>query len=210
MSHFCKLVQASLFAVAALPASAASVLTFDGPFAPLTPYVENGFVVDDDGFYLAADGALHFDIAFGPYNNVRTLERIDGGGFDLHAFDIIPIYPSVEVGGLLGAPMDDIQVEAFDGASLVATATASSQGGDTQAVFGEMFANITSLVITGFDPGNIDYEPLLDVHFLIDNVVVSAPGAEDDPLTPVPLPAAGWLLAAALVGIGMARKVGRR
>lgn len=206
MLRKCYLTCAAVLSMAATSAPAATTLTFDGPTAPITPYVEQGFVVDDGGYYIAADGSLHFDIALGPYADNRTIARQGGGGFDLHLLDIISLYPSVSAGGLIGDPMDDIRFEGFSGASLVATATASSQTGNGQASFGGMFRNITSLVITGFDPGNIDYSFPMDVHFLIDNMVVSLPGTDDDPTAPVPLPASGLLLAAAVLGAAAVRR----
>ncbi|MGI9390313.1 MAG: VPLPA-CTERM sorting domain-containing protein [Boseongicola sp.] len=202
-------LSAGLFFLA-VPASALT-LTFDEPpFNPFVPYAESGFVVEDGGYFVAADGALHFDIFGGPYADERTITREDGGAFSVDSLDVISLYPSVDAGGLIGDPLADINFLGFNGADLVNVARGSSQIGDNTIEFGDLFSEITSFLISGFDPGNIQYEPdFNDVHFLIDNLEVSIEKTDDDgPLSdPVilPLPAAGWLLLAGLGGLGFIR-----
>ncbi|MGI9393271.1 MAG: VPLPA-CTERM sorting domain-containing protein [Boseongicola sp.] len=194
----------------ALPASALT-LSFDvPPFDPLVPYVESGFVVDDGGEFIAADGALHFDIFGGPYADERTITREDGGAFTVNSLDVISLYPNVDTGGLTGDPLADISFLGFNGLDFVNLARGSSQIGDNTIEFGDIFTDITSFLISGFDPGNIEFEPdFNDVHFLIDNLDVAINSAdngasESDPEI-VPLPAGGWMLLVGLCGLGIMR-----
>ena len=193
----------------AFPASALTLTFDDGPFEPFVPYKESGFIVDDDEYFFAADGDLHFDIFGGPYADERTIKREDGGAFTVNSLDVISLYPNTETGGLTGEPLADISFLGFVGDELVSVARGSSQIGDNSIDFVDVFVDITSFLISGFDPGNIIYEPEFnDVHFLIDNLDVSV--ASDDgesDLTPaiVPLPAAAWMLLASLCILGFMR-----
>ena len=211
MSKIFKSSLAVAATIVALPVSAASVLTFDeGPYVPFVPYVEDGYVVDADGELFAADGSIHIDIYFGPNARTRTITREDGGAFDVHSLDIISLFPNVTLGGIIGDPKDDVRFDGFDATGMVATKSASSQVGDSKVEFGDMFKDITSLVITGFDAGNLDLSLLKDIHFLIDNMTVSLAGDDDDPVSSVPLPASGALLGMVLLAAGGIGSVSRR
>ena len=187
-------------------ASASSLLTFDEPYAPYAPYLEDGFKVTDTGGSVVTAGSLHFDIFGGPDSSMRQFERSDGTQFDVHNMDVISIYPSIDAGGLVGAPADDMRLEGYDeNDNLIAKAMASSQFGDFVYTFGSEFSGLTKLVITGLDAGNwrgIER----DIHFYIDNIVVSKAGSDDAPVVYTPLPASGLLLAFALIGAGVAAK----
>lgn len=188
-------------------AFAASLLTFDGPTAPLTPYVEDGYKVDDGGYNFVVTGnALDFDIVTGPNSDTRTFEREDGEKFDVHQLDIVSGYPNSK-GGLTGEPADDVQFEGYDeNGDLIASATASSQFGNAVYTFGEDFSGLSELVIKGRDMGNWDLLAYNDVHFSIDDVLVSLEGEGDDPVLSAPLPATGILLAFAMLGVGAAAR----
>jgi hypothetical protein len=58
-------------------------------------------------------------------------------------------------------------------------------------LFGDLFKNVTSIIFTSYDGGNVR----------IDDLVVTSP-----PPAAVPLPAAGGLLLAAMAGMGMLRR----
>jgi len=188
------------FLLAAAAAQASTILTFDnGPFLPFTPYVENGYQVDDGGWYIAADGAMHFDIYLGPYGIGRTITSTTATPFNLHSLDIISLFPNVATGGIIGGPLDDMLFTGYRGAAAVATAYASSQIGNSTFLFGSAFSNLTSLTILGFDAGNLDFsQGVSDIHFLIDNLEVSA----------IPLPATATMLLAGLGGLVLARRRG--
>lgn len=181
----------------ALPSSAAT-LTFDKvPYQFAKPYVEDGFIVSDGNFDLAADnGAMHFDISGGPYAIWRSI-RLDGGGlFSVKALDVIALAPTILTGGLIGGPMDDILFTGYRGDKVVAQSTGSSQIGDNTIAFGSTFGNISKFMIQGLFASNVDYEGgVVDVHFLVDNVDIS----------PIPLPATGLLLLGAIGALAWAR-----
>ena len=200
----------------AFPATALTLTFDDPPIDPFAPYKESGYVVEDAGYFIPAAGALHFDIFGGPFADERTITREDGGAFTVNSLDVISLYPTVETGGLTGDPLADINFLGFNGTDLVSLARGSSQIGSNTIDFGNIFNDITSFLISGFDPGNIEYAPdFNDVHFLIDNlsVAVAAQSNDNGPeLAPtiMPLPAAAWLLLAGLGGLAMIMRLRRR
>ncbi len=202
-----KTVAVAAALVMPVSATAASLLTFDEPYEPYGPYLEDGFKVTDNGGSSVVSGSgLLINIFGGPDSILRKVERADGTQFDIHQMDIKSIYPSVSAGGLIGGPADDMRLEGYDeNGALVAKATASSQFGDFVYSFGTEFSGLTELVITGINAKNWDGGGR-DIHFLIDNMLVSLAGEEDDPLVQTPLPASGLLLAFALIGAGVAAK----
>lgn len=89
--------------------------------------------------------------------------------------------------------------EQFDTAALVIR----NGNGNNERVFAY---NLVSDIITGtwskFD-GPVNIVGLLVRERSLDDGVGSNPGGDFDPITPVPLPAAAWMLIAALGGIGL-------
>ena len=206
MWKYIKFAAAAVTFAMPVSAAAATLLTFDGPSVPYAPYVEDDFVVTDTGGSVVTAGSMHFDIFGGPDSDMRQIVRSDGAEFDVHKMDVISIYPSVAAGGLIGGPADDMRLEGYDeNDKLIANAVASSQFGDLVYTFGSSFSGITKLVITGLNAGN--WEGIdRDVHFYVDNMIVSKAGPEDDPIIYTPLPASGFLLAAVLLGAGFAAR----
>jgi len=203
MTHFFKLATLATFAFSAVPASAASFLTFDEPYRPFESYLEDGFKVEDGGDnFVVSGGALNFSIAYGPNSSERTITKLDGSTFDAHRLDIISRFPSVTAGGLMGDPREDMKFTGYRQGGDTVEAQASSQFGDTVFNFAPEFSGLTKLVISGFDAGNVNLDLLRDVGFLIDNVLLSQEGTADDPIVHAPLPAAGLLFVFAILGLG--------
>lgn len=191
------LVGGTFLAVSTMAANA-TTLTFDaGSGAPFSSYTESGYNVTDGSHYITADaGSMHFDISGGPYSATRTISAISGAVFSVASLDIGSIWPSLATGGLLGPPMANISFTGFLSGASVAYAWGSSEIGNNTFNFGSAFSKIDSFIIAGFGSGNVDYRQGIDVHFTIDNIV----------LTAVPLPASALMLGAALGGLGFARR----
>lgn len=198
MNKFITILAGGAILAATTLAAQATTLTFDRSSGiPFDPYTESGFNVTDNSTYIIADaGSMHFDISGGPYGATRTISAISGAVFSVASLDIGSIWPSISVGGLLGAPRANISFTGFLGGASVAFAWGSSEIGDNTFNFGSAFSNIDSFLISGFNSGNNNIAQGIDVHFTIDNINLAA----------VPLPATALLLTTALGGIGFARR----
>ncbi len=198
MNKFITILAGGAILAATTLAAQAATLTFDrSSGAPFDPYTESGFNVTDNSTYIIADaGGMHLDISGGPYGATRTISAISGAVFSVTSLDIGSIWPSISVGGLLGAPRANISFTGFLGGASVAFAWGSSEIGNNTFNFDSAFSNIDSFLISGFDSGNNNYSQGIDVHLTIDNIVIAA----------VPLPASALLLTAALGGIGFVRR----
>lgn len=145
-------------------------------------YVEEGFVVTpldslENGSGFGGYGSMHLDIAGGPNVNGVAFRREGDRMFRPLGVDIIPGMDP-DLVRLVGAPEDDVMIEAFRDGVLVGSITATLQNllpyrldlsplpvADTLRIFGKMSWN--------YDPIRKDGGQLAEIHFELDNVLIA-------------------------------------
>lgn len=188
------LIAPSIF-VACATGAAATTITFDALTYLELPqsgvarvYEESGYEVtpnDSGDFGSYGSGGLHIEVCCGPYNYGANLRRAGGGLFSVLSLDFLH-YPS---SALVHLSSHYISLTGFQSDVTVATLTGGSAFQGT-VNFGSIFQSIDRLLIRAFIPGGYD-DFGDDLHFNVDNIVVSA-------IAPVPLPATILSLLAAL------------
>lgn len=172
----------------------ANVVTFTG-----IPFLTLSSTWSEDGITAVGNGELGF---FG----IPDSEHMDDGGtgypssmtfsmttpFNADSFDMIPV-GNFYCPNNVCSPFDNVVVQGFLGASLVASDTFWMGNSLNTYVFSSAFTDLTSLKISIVFPPDFDSCHFNDpcTHMNIDNVA----------LTPVPLPAALPLFASGLAGL---------
>ncbi len=185
-------------ALSASPADA-NVVTFTGiPFesgAPLT-WSEDGITAVGNGPFgelgsFQNPNSEHMDDGGTPYPSSMTFSMMTP--FNAASFDIIPVGNNYCPNNVC-SPFDNVVVQGFLDALLVASDTFWMGNSPNTYVFSNAFTDLTSLKISIVFPPDFDSCHFNDpcTHMNIDNVA----------LTPVPLPAALPLFASGLVGLG--------
>lgn len=189
MNRFLSLAAAACFAGLGLVSSAGAVtINFDGEHSG-SPLIMGEYQIDDARI---VNGTCGVDKPCLALNKLETsiLTRVDGGVFTLSSIWFYLAGVASETAGL-----NDLVVTSTGPAASIRLGQAPADGGyahNTEYVvdFGDLFKDVTSIIFSSYlGQGNVR----------IDDLVVSSPA-------PVPLPAAGGLLLAAMAGIGMLRR----
>lgn len=212
---------ASLLAISG-PASAATVITFDGvmdyyayPDLPPETYLESGYSIGGGPASLDAPGSVHLDDAGSPLGSYISVTT--GGLFSALAVQILGLGQAslLEVEETETTPSDQIPTAHenvwFKGFlnGVMVVEQGFSTGLKTALFdvrFGPAFAVIDRFEIvaeTRLLANMICYDAPCG-HFVVDNLIVGAPAEV------IPVPAAGWLLAGGIGALLLRRRRGIR
>lgn len=200
----------AFLALSVSTAHAATVIGFDGlPIGDTVPatYVESGVTVaGSPGSYTRA-GAVHMDDGGSFY--AKTIQITTGAAFSALGVDIFGLGQNSfvfddELGEPVATPHTNVWIRGFAGGSLVASLDFSTglQTALTQVRFDSSFADIDLLTVTADSvllPG-MECSDVPCGHFDLDNLIVGAAGEQ---LSPVPLPASGWMLLAGMAALAL-------
>lgn len=220
--RFLTVLLCAILSAPSLAAAATATLTFDAVKSGLnntcdatdTPnpaylgntYVEQGFFADMVGpnlvspcpLYWGIPGTIHLDDEGTPIGN--SVAFSSGGRFTVHALDVIsggiqsPIFDPA-TGTYNFNAYDNVLFQGFRNGQLVASlaySTGATAGTIWNVTFGAAFANLDQFIVTQVKPNASTFcSPCGHVH--LDNLQIS----------PIPLPAALWLMSAALLGVSL-------
>lgn len=184
---------------AAASGAAADTLTFDGMTdfysyeTGYAPWSEDGYEVQTIGD-LGGPEALHVDVRGGPYGLLFFITRPDLALFDLLSLAVSP-FAGATVYDEISA-QDDLEIEGYRNSVLVASGSASSQGGGEIFSAGSDFVALDEVRLRGVVTSNT--AALGTIHFRVDDVSLALSQID------VPVPAGLALLPCAVGALAMA------